>query len=157
VWLVSPRPLPAVATMPGVSAIWVGPDECGAGLPAGHPASCACEDFNSLVRDAGPGEREMAGLSVATARQLRRQHDIEAAVLATAAVLLGRPSPEVMAGARVRVARDARTLVTGRRTTVAVPECARALVRGWAGRSLLPRDWAGDVAACRARKPDLWP
>ena len=28
-----------------------------------------------------------------------------------------------------------------------VPEFARALLRGWAGRVLLPREWAADVAA----------
>jgi hypothetical protein len=82
-------------------------------------------------------------------------------VLATAAVLLGRPSPEVMAAARVGVARDGRTLVTGRGTTVAVPEFARALVHGWAGGSLLPRDWAGDwrppTSRCGWKQPSVTP
>ena len=57
-----------------------------------------------------------------------------------------RPSPEVLADARVHVAGDARTLLTAQGSTVAVPEYAEALVRGWAGRSLLPPDWACDVA-----------
>jgi hypothetical protein len=86
-------------------------------------------------------------LTVATARRLRLLYGIEAAALATAAVLLGRPVPAVMAAARVFVAGEVRTMLTGWGTEVAVPECAQALVRGWAGRSLLPAEWASDVAA----------
>jgi hypothetical protein len=68
-----------------------------------------------------------------------------AAALATAAVLLGRPASYVLATARIHVAGDGRTVSTARGTTLAVPEYAEALVRGWAGRSLLPREWACDV------------
>jgi hypothetical protein len=64
-----------------------------------------------------------------------------------AAVLLGGPAPDVMATARVSVASDVRTMVTAWGTTVAIPEYAQALVRGWAGRPLLPTEWASDVAA----------
>jgi hypothetical protein len=62
-------------------------------------------------------------------------------------VVLGRPAPDVLAAARIRVAPDVRTVATEWGTTVAVPEYARALLRGWAGRGVLPREWAGDVAA----------
>jgi hypothetical protein len=71
---------------------------------------------------------------------------LEAAALATAAVLLGRPAPNALAAARIHVAGDGRTLSTAQAITLAVPEYAAALVRGWAGRSLLPREWARDVA-----------
>lgn len=67
--------------------------------------------------------------------------------MATASVLLGRLDPEVLAAARVRVAPDVATVATAASTRVAVPEYARALLRGWAGRWLLPEDWACDVAA----------
>jgi hypothetical protein len=46
---------------------------------------------------AAAGQSDPAGLSVATARRLRRLYDIEAAVLATATMLLGQPAPDVMA------------------------------------------------------------
>lgn len=42
---------------------------------------------------------------------------------------------------------DVRSVVTASGRTVAVPEYAEALLRGWAGRWLLPPDWACDVAA----------
>lgn len=44
-------------------------------------------------------------------------------------------------------AADACTVATAQGTTLAVPEYARALVRGWAGRCVLPQEWACDVAA----------
>jgi hypothetical protein len=84
---------------------------------------------------------------VATARRLRRLYDPEAAALAAVTVLLGRPAPEVVAAARVQVAVDACTVATAQGTILAVPEYARALVRGWAGRCVLPQEWACDVAA----------
>jgi hypothetical protein len=45
-----------------------------------------------------------------------------------------------------------RAVVPGRvagtnRTTHLIPEYAQALLRGWAGRSLLPQEWACDVTA----------
>jgi hypothetical protein len=112
-----------------------------------HPLGCECEDLNNLVPDSEPGESETAALTATTARRLRRLYDIEAAALATAAVLLGGTYPDVMATARVSVASDVRTMVTAWGTTVAIPEYAQALVRGWAGRPLLPTEWASDVAA----------
>ncbi|MDT7670259.1 MAG: hypothetical protein QOC74_3042 [Pseudonocardiales bacterium] len=70
----------------------------------------------------------------------------KAAGLATATVLLDRPAPDVLAAGSV--VGDARTMATAwGGTTVAVPEYAGALVRGWAGRWLLPEEWACDVAA----------
>jgi hypothetical protein len=47
----------------------------------------------------------------------------------------------------VQVAADARAVTTDEGDTLVVPECAQAPVRGWAGRYLLPREWACDVAA----------
>jgi hypothetical protein len=38
-------------------------------------------------------------------------------------------------------------VATAQGTTLAVPEYARALVRGWAGRCVLPQEWACDVVA----------
>ncbi|HWR49173.1 MAG TPA: hypothetical protein VN327_16425 [Pseudonocardiaceae bacterium] len=87
------------------------------------------------------------GLTVDIAQRLRRLYDVEAAVLATATVLLGRPDPDVLAAARVHVAADAHTVTTANGTTHPVPEYVQALVRGWAGRDLLPKEWACDVAA----------
>jgi hypothetical protein len=147
VWLISPRPLPRVAAVEGVAVTRVSPDETGPGVVSDHPAGCECDDLNNFVADAARGESELPELTVATARRLRRLYDIEAAALATAAVLLGRPVPAVMAAARVFVAEDFRTMLTAWGSEVAVPEYARALVRGWAGRSLLPAEWASDVAA----------
>jgi hypothetical protein len=147
VWLISPRPLPWVAEVEGVTVARVRPEGAGLSVISDHPVGCECEDLNCPVPDAAPWESETARLTVATARRLRRLYDIEAAALATAAVLLGRPAPDVLATARVSVAIDVRTMVTAWGTTVAVPEYARALLRGWAGRSLLPEEWACDVAA----------
>jgi hypothetical protein len=45
------------------------------------------------------------------------------------------------------VAEDAGSVATAQGTMLAVPEYAQALLRGWAGQSLLPRQWAHDVAA----------
>jgi hypothetical protein len=112
-----------------------------------HPLGCECEDLNNLVPDSEPGESETAGTDRGHGPALRRLYDIEAAALATAAVLLGGPAPDVMATARVSVASDVRTMITAWGATVAVPEYAQALVRGWAGRPLLPTEWASDVAA----------
>jgi hypothetical protein len=77
-----------------------GRSECGRRSSGG----LECEDLNCPVPDAAPWESETARLTVATARRLRRLYDIEAAALATAAVLLGRPAPDVLATARVSVA-----------------------------------------------------
>ena len=69
------------------------------------------------------------------------------AALATAAVLLGCPAPDVLAAARIHVAEDACSVGTTQGTVLAVPEYAQALLRGWAGQYLLPREWAHDVTA----------
>lgn len=74
-------------------------------------------------------------------------HDIEAAALATAAVLLGRPAPDSFAAVRPRVSADGTNVVTSDGTQFAVPEYARALLRGGPAGSLLPPSWADDVAA----------
>jgi hypothetical protein len=111
-----------------------------------HPVGCGCEDLNGPGTDGAQGS-DTAGLTVATAGRLRRLYDLDAAALATATVLMGRPSPEVVAAARVQVAGDGRALWTAQGSTIAVPEYAEALVRGWSGRPLLPPDWACDVAS----------
>lgn len=105
----------------------------GDGPAGGHPCICdGCDDLSrdylSLpVTDATDGVRagnpgvamdvamDVAidtSLSVATARRLRQLYDIEAAALAAAAVLQGRPNPEILAAARPQVAPDAATMVT---------------------------------------------
>jgi hypothetical protein len=81
-------------------------------MASDHPMGCECEDLNGLVREDASPENTPAGLTQATAGRLRRLYDIEAAALATAAVLLGRPAPDVLATARVSVARDLRAMAT---------------------------------------------
>jgi hypothetical protein len=136
-----------VAAVDGVAVTRVSPDGAVPGVSSDHSVGCECDDLNRLVPDAAPRENETAGLTAATAGRLRRLYDVEAAALATTTVLLGRPFPDVLATAGVSVPRNVRTMVTAWGTEVAVPEYAQALVRGWAGRSLLPADWASDVAA----------
>lgn len=84
---------------------------------------------------------------VAAGLRLRRLHDIEAAALATATVLLDRPDPLSFAVARPRVGAGAASVTLASGARLAVPEYARALLRAWAGRDLLPGVWADDVAA----------
>lgn len=154
--LVSPEPLgqlacddPLVVSEPEVLAEPVlgaprspssqdGELRCG----AEHPGRC--EDLNrpSPVPSKGPPR-----IAPATARRLRRLHDIEAAALATVTVLLGRPEPYLVAAARPRVGADTTSIATADGTELAVPEYAQALLRAWRGRDLLPAEWADDVAA----------
>jgi hypothetical protein len=47
----------------------------------------------------------------------------------------------------MQVNRGARHVTTADGRAVGVPEHARGLLRGWAGRPLLPPSWAHDVAA----------
>jgi hypothetical protein len=122
VWLISPRPLPEVAADAGAAVTRVSADGAVPGANSDHLVGCECEDLNRLVPDAAAREIEAAGLTAATAGRLRRLYDIEAAALATATVLLGRPTPDVLATARVSVASDVRSIVTVWGTTVAVPE-----------------------------------
>jgi len=147
VWLISPRPLPAVADVEGVAVTRTSPGGASPSVGSDHPVDCGCEDLNGPPPMIPTPTGVTAGLTMATARRLRRLYDIEAAALATAMVLLGRPDPEVLAAARVHVSADAHTVITAQGTIIPVPEYAQALVRGWAGRSLLPQEWACDVAA----------
>jgi hypothetical protein len=150
--LVSPEPLgelpcddPEVVVAPEVLACeprgrggYDGEASCG----GGH--SGRCEDLNrpAPLPSTGPPR-----LTLATARRLRRLHDIEAAALATATVLLGRFDPRSVAVARPRVSADATSVATSDGTELAVPDYARGLLRAWRGRDLLPAEWADDVAA----------
>ena len=52
-----------------------------------------------------------------------------------------------MAAAEAVVDRGARRVTVADGRAVRVPEHARGLLRGWAGRPLLPPAWAPDVAA----------
>jgi hypothetical protein len=113
-----------------------GPGCCGE-----HPGRC--EDLNQLAPAPSTGPPR---LTRATASRLRRLHDIEAAALATAAVLLGRFDPHDLAVARPSVSAGATTVFTAEGARFAVPEYARALLRAWSARDLFPRDWADDVA-----------
>jgi hypothetical protein len=147
IWLISPRPLPEVADVEGVTVTHMSPAEAGPSVGSAHPVGCGCEDLNGPAPVMATRAGAPAGLTVATARRLRRLYDPEAAALAAVTVLLGRPAPEVVAAARVQVAGDACTVATAQGTIPAVPEYARALVRGWAGRCVLPQEWACDVVA----------
>lgn len=133
--LVTPEPLEVEAEVD----VATGP---GAGHRDEHPGPC--EDLNCPAPAPVPGPARM---TEATARRLRRLHDIEAAALATATVTLGRCAPQAVAAARPAVSVDAASVVTADGTRRAVPEHARALLRGWSGRDLLPTAWADDVAA----------
>jgi hypothetical protein len=147
VWLISPQPLTTVADVASVrvtSGTGTWPD---GDLAAHDEADCECDDLNRFAPASVTGMSATAGLTVDTARRLRRLYDIEAAALATAAVLLECPDPDALAAARIRVAEDAGSVVTAQGAVLAVPEYAQALLRGWAGQSLLPREWAHDVAA----------
>jgi hypothetical protein len=119
---------------------WPDPD-----LVAHDEAHGRCEDLNYLAPTSVTAMSVTTGLTVDIARRLRLLYDLEAAALAMAAVLLGCPDPDTLAAARIQVAEDARSVATTQGTVVAVPEHAHALVRGWAGQSLLPREWAHDV------------
>lgn len=147
VWLVSPRALPAVAEADDVAMTSATPAELDQIGGSHDRLGCRCEDLNAGAPLVPPVASARAGLSGDIAARLRRLYDIEAAALATAAVLLGRPDPDVLAAARVQVARGVDAITTAGGTTYPVPEYAHALLRGCAGRSLLPEEWACDVAA----------
>lgn len=147
-WLISPQPLPEVTGAAGVRVTSASPTGVWPGDLAAHDeADCRCEDLNRL----GPaGVRDMSattGLTPDIARRLRRLYDLEAAALAAAAVLLGCPAPDTLAAARLHVTEQAGRVATAGGTVLAVPDYAQALLRGWAGRHLLPREWAHDVTA----------
>ena len=149
--LVSPEPLgeltcddPAVvgAEVQTVASPAQGPHDGGPRCGGEHTGPC--EDLNcpAPLPSTGPPR-----LTPATARRLRRLHDIEAAALATATVLLGRFDPRSAAAARPRVSADATSVATSDGTELAVPHYAQALLRAWSGRELIETDWADDVAA----------
>ena len=115
----------------------------------GEAASCGehlgpCEDLN---QPAPLPPIALPRMAPDTARRLRRLHDIEAAALATATVLLGRFDPRSAAAARPRVSADGTSVATAEGAHLPVPHYARALLRGWSGRDLVETDWADDVAA----------
>lgn len=145
-WLISPQPLPWTGGLEGVTVTYAGAAAASADLKVNHPAGCGCEDLNDFAA-AAPLDEAAVGLTVATARRLRRLYDLEAAALAAATILLSRPTPEALAAARPAVAEDVGTVATAAGMTVAVPEYGQALLRGWAGRPLLPEEWAHDVVA----------
>lgn len=147
--MVSPRPLPEVADLTDVGVVRAAAPADRRSTRSGHLGCGGCEDLNDVVGAARDDLVEGApvGLTAVSARRLRQLYDLQAAALAAAVLLLSSPHPEMMAAARPRVARGAGTMVTAQCVTVAVPEHARALLRGWAGRSLWPREWADDVAA----------
>jgi hypothetical protein len=144
-WLCAPDPLGHVDT----AAPRLAP---AAFLEAVRPhCRCQCEDLNRpapvpVVSLQTPGTRAPS-LTWATGRLLRRLHDPEAAALATVTLLLGRPDPVDLAAAEAFVACGARHVTTADGRGFRVPEHARGLLRGWAGRALLPPAWAPDVAA----------
>jgi hypothetical protein len=147
VWLVSPQPLPAVADVDDVAVTSMTATELDQSVASHARLGCRCEDLNQSASAEPPLASATVGLTVDIAQRLRRLYDPEAAALAAATVLLGRPDPDVLAAAWVHVDPDAHALTTANATTHPVPEYAQALVRGWAGRYLLPKEWACDVAA----------
>ena len=153
--LVSPEPLDELTAGPGVLGeveVVVEPEKAGPadhgdidselGRADQHPGPC--EDLNAPAPFPSRGRPQ---LTAGTARRLRRLHDMEAAALATATLLLGRPEPHEVASARPWVALDAASVATADGSQVSVPEYARALLRAWRGRRLFPAGWAPDVAA----------
>jgi hypothetical protein len=91
----------------------------------------------------------VAGDPAATVRRIRLLYDLEAAALATAAAILGCPHPDILATHHAHggltVSDDGANMTVAGGTSVAIPEHAQALLRGWAGQPLLPDDWAHDV------------
>jgi hypothetical protein len=98
VWLLSPRGLPALSgDAAGVTVTSVRPAQAVADLAAAHDGvGCGCEDLNRYAPVHGTGVSVAGGLTVATAGHLRCLYDVEAAGLATAAVLLGCPDPDLL-------------------------------------------------------------
>jgi hypothetical protein len=144
-WLCAPDPLGHVdATVPRLAPA--------AFLEAVRPhRRCRCDDLNRhppvpVMPAAMPATRAPS-LTRVTGRLLRRLHDPEAAALPTVTLLLGRPDPVDLAASGALVARDAQQVTTVDGHVFGVPEHARGLLRGWAGRALLPLAWAPDVAA----------
>jgi len=96
---------PAQRRRGGVTVTSASPAQAVADLAAAHDGvGCGCEDLNHFAPVHGTGMSVAGGLTVATARQLRCLYDVEAAGLATAAVLLGCPDPDLLAAARIEVA-----------------------------------------------------
>jgi hypothetical protein len=79
-------------------------------------------------------------MTVTTARRIRQLYDLEAAALSAAAVLLDSWCPDRVAAAQIQMAPEVHTLATAQGNTVAVPEYAQALVRGWAGQPLISKE-----------------
>jgi hypothetical protein len=139
-WLICPQSLPEVhaAAVP-VTVHTASPIDAAALLARTHDAGhVGCEDFNRPAAASGTDISPATGLTLETAHRLRRLYDLEAAALATAAILLDCPAAEVLAAAGIQVATDAATVSATRGSVLAVPEYARALLRGWAAQPLLP-------------------
>ena len=90
VWLISPQPLPQAAEAENVAVTSTIPAELDQSVDSHDRLACRCEDLNILAPLIPPVVSATAGLTVDIAQWLRRLYDIEAAALATAAVLLGR-------------------------------------------------------------------
>jgi hypothetical protein len=108
---------------------------------------CRCDDLNRPPPPVPPPATRASALPWATGRLLRRLHDPEAAALAAVTLLLGRPDLDELIAGEPLVDQGARRVSTADGYQVRVPEHARGLLRGWAGRALLPPAWAPDVAA----------
>ena len=128
------------------TAVEVAPVAAGRSGTRRDPAASAASAADSPAGVAAMSATMSAAMSAAAARRLRLLYDLEGAALAAASLLLGRPTPEVLAVLNAYVDPSARTMATTTGRCVAIPEYARALLRGWAGHWLVPHYWAPDVA-----------
>lgn len=147
-WLITPRPLPEITTEArGATIRGASPTDATTNLRCDHDAGHhGCEDLNQPASATPPGIAAATRPAMRTARLLRQLYDLEAAALATGAVLMGCPDPDKLAIAGIEVAADASTVATAQASVLAIPEYAQALLRSWAGQPLLPPAWARDAA-----------
>lgn len=71
-WLISPPPLPWTADAEGITVTRVSRPAASPAVGLDHPADCQCEDLNQLPPAEPPPASASMGLTVATARRLRR-------------------------------------------------------------------------------------
>ena len=103
-WLITPRPLPDVTTQArGATIRGASPTDATTNLACDHDTGHhGCEDLNQLAPTARADTAATTRPAMRTARLLRRLYDLEAAALATGAVLMGCPSPDELATAGIR-------------------------------------------------------
>lgn len=143
-WLITPRPLPAIAEHAQVPVAHLDAAEFAQQLPA-HPRDCGCEDLNCRAVADCPIAPTV--LTPDVTRRLRRLCDPDNAVVAAITMLLDRPTPDELAAWRVHIAADAASITTAQDQRVAVPERAQTLLHVRAGAPLVPHEWSHEVTA----------